>query len=85
MRRFGDNAQDVEPGAYGIVGFVEASCAWWLAKRSLPGTMPREQFTAAVCEAVWRMMHGLARDNGLDIAYDEPLPFAPCSTEQSRV
>jgi AcrR family transcriptional regulator len=76
MLFFGIESDQAEPGAYGLVGFVEASCAWWLAKRGLPGTMPRERFAEGVCDGLWHMLDGFARAGGIAIGYDDPLPFA---------
>jgi AcrR family transcriptional regulator len=80
MMFFGMPAAAAEPGAYGIVGFVEASSAWWLTSRS----MPREQFTAVVCTGVWHLLEGSARDHGVVLDYDKPLPTEALATaEQS--
>ena len=68
---FGLDTEQAEPGAYGIVGLVESSGAWWLAKR----TMPREHFTRFVCDSVWHLLDGHARANGIVIGYDDPLPL----------
>ena len=68
---FGLDTEQAEPGAYGIVGLVESSGAWWLAKR----TMPREQFTRFVCDSVWHLLDGHARASGIVIGYDDPLPL----------
>jgi len=68
---FGLDSEQAEPGAYGIVGMVESSGSWWLAKR----TMSRAKFTAVVSDGVWHLLDGTARANGIDIAYDEPLPW----------
>jgi AcrR family transcriptional regulator len=68
---FGLDTEQAEPGAYGIVGLVESSGAWWLAKR----TMPREQFTRFVCDSVWHLLDGHAQANGIVIGYDDPLPL----------
>jgi AcrR family transcriptional regulator len=76
MLFFGVDADQAEPGAYGLVGFVESSCAWWLARRDQPETMSRDRFTDSVCQAVWYMLDGFARTSGITIGYDDPLPFA---------
>ncbi|WP_375484292.1 TetR family transcriptional regulator [uncultured Jatrophihabitans sp.] len=68
---FGMSSDVAEPGAYGIVGFVEASGGWWLQHR----TMSRDAFTEIVCTGVWHMLSGAARDAGVDLSYDEPLPL----------
>jgi AcrR family transcriptional regulator len=79
MMFFGMDGGAAEPGAYGIVGFVEASGSWWLAHR----TMSREAFTRTVCTGVWHLIEGTARDHGLTIAYDEPLPLGALSLQES--
>jgi AcrR family transcriptional regulator len=76
MLFFGIHSDQAEPGAYGLVGFVESSCAWWLARRDQPETMSRDRFTESVCQAVWYMLDGFARTSGIAIGYDDPLPFA---------
>ena len=68
---FGMKGDVAEPGAYGIVGFVEASGGWWLQHR----TMPRDAFTEIVCTGVWHMLEGAARDAGVRLEYDEALPL----------
>src|SRR3954469_9794100 len=69
-----------EPGAYGLVGFVEAAGAWWLEHR----TLSRERFVELVSTGVWHVLEGTARDNGLALAYDEPLPIGATTAEESR-
>jgi AcrR family transcriptional regulator len=80
MLFFGIESDQAEPGAYGLVGFVESSCARWLVRRGQPGTMSRERFTISVCEAIWHMLDGFARAGGITIGYDDPLPFAALTT-----
>ncbi|MGH8862869.1 MAG: TetR/AcrR family transcriptional regulator, partial [Jatrophihabitantaceae bacterium] len=79
MLFFGIDSDQAEPGAYGLVGFVESSCAWWLTHRDSPGTMSRDRFTVSVCEAIWHMLDGYGRASGIAIGYDDPLPFAALS------
>lgn len=76
MMFFGMPGEAAEPGAYGIVGFVEAAGAWWLTSRS----MPREQFTALLCTGVWHLLDGTARDHGVAVEYDKPLPLGALAT-----
>lgn len=76
MASFGLEGDEAGPSAYGMVGYVEASCAWWLAHRSRADSMSRDRFTRMVCEAVWRMLDGFARSNGVTVRYDDPLPLA---------
>jgi AcrR family transcriptional regulator len=69
---FGIDADQAEPGAYGIVGLVEATGSWWLSRRS----MSREKLTELLCGGVWNLLDGTARASGIRIGYDEPLPSA---------
>src|SRR3954447_24101770 len=66
-----------EPRAYGLVGFVEAAGAWWLEHR----TISRTRFVEVVSTGVWHVLEGTARDNGLALAYDEPLPIGATTAE----
>ncbi|SHG06644.1 transcriptional regulator, TetR family [Jatrophihabitans endophyticus] len=68
---FGIEGDEADPGAYGIVGFVESAGGWWLQHRSIP----REKFTAIVCNGVWHLLEGTAREHGLHVEYDAPLPI----------
>jgi AcrR family transcriptional regulator len=70
MVLFGIDAAVAEPGAYGIVGFVEATGGWWLEHR----TMSREQVIALIADGVWYLLDGTARAHGIVVGYDEPLP-----------
>lgn len=66
----GVDSEVAEPGAYGVVGFVESAGAWWLEHR----TMSRERFTELVSAGVWHLLEGTARDYQVRIGYDDPLP-----------
>lgn len=77
---FGVEADEAEPGAYGIVGFVEAAGGWWLANRS----MPRDVFAEHVCSGVWHLLEGTARDHGLTVEYDAPLPIGTLTTRDAK-
>jgi AcrR family transcriptional regulator len=79
MLYLGIDGEVAEPGAYGIVGFVEASGGWWLEHR----TMPRERFTDLVISGVWHLLDGAAREHGLQIGFDEPLPIAALNLQGS--
>lgn len=76
MMFFGMPGEAAEPGAYGIVGFVEASSSWWLTHR----TMTRDQFTQLACAGVWHLLEGTARDQGVVVDYDQPLPLGTLAT-----
>jgi len=74
----GIDSEAAEPGAYGLVGFVEAAGAWWLEHR----TLSRARFVELVSTGVWHVLEGTARDYGITLAYDQPLPFgAPTAQE----
>lgn len=79
MAFFGVDAEEAEPGAYGIVGFVEAAGGWWLANR----TMPRDKFADIVCTGVWHLLEGTAREHGLTVDYDAPLPIGTLTTAEA--
>lgn len=70
MVALGIGGEVAEPGAYGIVGFVEAAGGWWLEHR----TMTRERFTELISAGVWHVLEGTARDHGVALGYDDPLP-----------
>ncbi len=74
MQVFGLDGDDAAPAAHGLVGYVESSCAWWLPRGAEPGAMSRERFTTSVCQAIWHLLAGFARANGVMIGYDDPLP-----------
>ncbi|WP_375480823.1 TetR/AcrR family transcriptional regulator [uncultured Jatrophihabitans sp.] len=68
---FGIDDARAEPGAHGIVGFVEATGGWWLEHR----TMSRERCIQIVSSGVWHFLEGTAREHGIEIGYDDPLPL----------
>jgi AcrR family transcriptional regulator len=70
---FGLNIQLAEPAAFGIVGLVESSCEWWLSKREIS----RDEFTRFVASGIWYILDGHARENGIVVGYDDPLPLGP--------
>jgi AcrR family transcriptional regulator len=72
---FGIDADKAEPGAYGLVGFVESTGSWWLSRR----TMSREKVTQLLCEGVWHLIEGTARANNVTVEYDEPQPLEAVS------
>jgi AcrR family transcriptional regulator len=79
MMVFGVDGEQAEPGAYGIVGFVESAGSWWLQHR----TMSRERFTVLVTTGVWHLLEGTARDFGVAIGFDDPLPFAMMTGQET--
>jgi AcrR family transcriptional regulator len=68
---FGVDSEQAAPGAYGIVGFVESTGSWWLQHRS----MSRERFTTLVTNGIWHLIDGTARDFGVTLGFDDPLPL----------
>ena len=79
MVQLGVEADVAAPGAYGVVGFVEATGGWWLEHRE----MPRERFTELVTTGVWHLLEGAARDHGVHVGLDEPLPTVALNLEGS--
>jgi AcrR family transcriptional regulator len=71
MAALGFGGEEADPGAYGIVGFVEAAGGWWLQHR----TMSKDRFTQIVTNGVWHLLEGTARDYGLQVGFDDPLPM----------
>ncbi|HJQ43433.1 MAG TPA: TetR/AcrR family transcriptional regulator [Jatrophihabitantaceae bacterium] len=68
---FGIDADKAEPGAYGIVGLVESTGAWWLSRR----TISRAKLTETLTQGVWALLEGTARANGVVVGYDDRLPL----------
>jgi AcrR family transcriptional regulator len=69
---FGLDSDEAEPGAYGIVGLVESTGAWWLVTR----TMSRERITDFVCTSVWHLIEGITSTANLEVGYDDPLDIS---------
>jgi hypothetical protein len=80
MMLFGIESEQAEPGAYGIVGFVESVGGWWLAHR----TMSRERLTELVTVGVWHLLEGTARDFGIELGFDDPLPLGAPTTQEAK-
>jgi AcrR family transcriptional regulator len=80
MMFFGVEGEQAEPGAYGIVGFVEATGGWWLQHR----TMPRERVAELITAGVWHLVEGTARDFGIHVGFDEPLPLGAMSAAETE-
>jgi hypothetical protein len=76
----GVDSEVAEPGAYGLVGFVESAGAWWLEHR----TLSRERFVELVSTGVWHVLEGTARDYGVDLSYDEPLPLGAATAQEAK-
>lgn len=79
MIALGIEDEVAEPGAYGLVGFVESAGAWWLEHR----TLSRDRFVAIVSKNVWHVLDGTARDHGISLAYDEPLPIGARTAQEA--
>lgn len=54
----------------GVVGLVDATAAWWLEQRDIG----REELTDELTDRVWTLMHRGARQLGLELDPDQPLP-----------
>jgi AcrR family transcriptional regulator len=76
----GVDSEVAEPGAYGLVGFVESAGAWWLEHR----TLSRERFVELVSTGVWHVLEGTARDYGVALSYDEPLPLGAATAQEAK-
>jgi AcrR family transcriptional regulator len=81
MMVFGIDSEQAEPAAYGIVGYVESAGSWWLQHR----TMSRERFTDLATAGVWHLLDGTARDFGVALDFDQPLPFAAMTAQRTSV
>ena len=79
MMFFGLESHQAEPGAYGIVGFVEATGGWWLEHR----TMSRATAVELISHGVWHLLEGTAREYDIVLSYDEPLPTGAVSVQGS--
>jgi AcrR family transcriptional regulator len=76
---FGIDSEQAEPGAYGIVGFVESVGSWWLEHR----TMSRDRLTELITTGVWHLLDGTAREFGVELGFDEPLPLGTMSAQET--
>jgi AcrR family transcriptional regulator len=74
----GIDSEQAEPGAYGIVGFVESVGSWWLEHRALS----RERLTTMITTGVWHLLAGTARDFGVEIGFDDPLPLTAMTAQE---
>ena len=79
MVLFGIESEQAEPGAYGIVGFVESIGSWWLQHRG----MSRDRLTDLVTVGVWHLLDGTARDYGIELGFDDPLPIGTLSAQEA--
>lgn len=71
MTIFGLDSAQAEPTAYGVIGLIESSAAWWLDKRP----MSQERLTEMLSDSVWVLIDRAARTLGQQIGYDDPLPL----------
>jgi AcrR family transcriptional regulator len=58
-----------EPWAYAIVGMVQNTAEWWLARQS----MSRARVVEYLTELIWAAIDGVARSHGVIIDPDRPL------------
>lgn len=72
MITFGIDNEQAEPGAHGVVGFVESVGNWWLEHRTMSRAL-----TDLIPTGVWHLLDGTARDLGIELGFDEPLPLGP--------
>lgn len=79
MVLFGIDSEKAEPGAYGIVGFVESVGSWWLEHRPFD----RDHATDQITMGVWHLLNGTAREFGIELAFDEPLPLGALAPQET--
>ena len=70
MHALGVASERAERMVVGVVGLVDATAAWWLER----GDLPRDELTAELTDRVWVLMDRSAREVGLDLDPDQPLP-----------
>lgn len=80
MVLFGIQSEKAEPGAYGIVGFVEAVGSWWLEHR----TITRDSATDQITMGVWHLLEGTAREFGVELNFDQPLPLGALAPQETN-
>ncbi|MET8852508.1 TetR/AcrR family transcriptional regulator [Amycolatopsis sp. NPDC004625] len=69
MRMFNMDSGAAEPWAHGIVGMVQNTGEWWLARRS----MSRDAVVEYLTQIIWAAIDGLTRQNGVVIDPNQPL------------
>jgi AcrR family transcriptional regulator len=74
LRRYllalGGAAEPAERVVVGVVGLVDATAAWWLDRRE----PARDVLTAELAEQVWLIIEHSARQLGVELTADQPLP-----------
>ncbi|HET6878259.1 MAG TPA: TetR family transcriptional regulator [Jatrophihabitans sp.] len=70
MHALGVASDRAERMAVGVVGLVDATAAWWLER----GDLPRDELTAELTDRVWVLIDRSARELGLELDPDQPLP-----------
>jgi AcrR family transcriptional regulator len=79
MVLFGIDSVKAEPGAYGIVGFVESVGSWWLENRAFS----RDEITDQITMGVWHLLDGTAREFGIELGFDEPLALGALAPQET--
>lgn len=67
-----DETDLVQVWAQALVGSVQTTAEWWLVHR----TLPRETVTEHLTTLLWAQIDGLARQNGVVLDPDAPLPVS---------
>jgi AcrR family transcriptional regulator len=70
LRMFGLDSGAAEPWAYGLTGMVQSTGEWWLRRRS----MSRPHVVGYVTQLIWQALSGVAREAGITLDPDRPLP-----------
>ncbi len=72
LRAFGLDSGAAEPWAYGLTGLVQSTGEWWLQRRS----MSRAHVVGYTTDLIWQALSGVAREAGITLHADRPLPTA---------
>ncbi len=82
LEALGADTSGAERNIVGLVGLVDATAAWWLET----GDPARSVLTAELTERVWVLLDRSARQLGLVLDPDEPLPdlFSPARARAQR-
>jgi AcrR family transcriptional regulator len=76
MRALDLDTRAAEPWAHAIVGMVQNTAEWWLARQS----MSRSRIVAYLTELIWATIDGVARSYGVVIDPDRPLELPSRAT-----
>lgn len=85
LSEFGADTKMAEPGAFALVGLVEATISRWLDN---PAGLPGDELAGHLTRWIWLLIDQLLRDNGIELDPDAPLAApdlgAPDTAEAGR-